>query len=103
MSGLAKRVEMTESPVFKLPESLPSPSELADAWGAVVANAIRLGGAGAERAMAPHVPQPFDPAAPARAFGAFAAHLVTHPSEIIRAQQKATGDWLKPWGPAAPP
>ncbi|MEA3050117.1 MAG: poly[(R)-3-hydroxyalkanoate] polymerase subunit PhaC [Sphingomonadales bacterium] len=92
---------MANDKVFRLPESLPSPSELADAWGAVVANAIRLGGAAAERAMDPHVPQPFDPAAPGRAFGAFAAHLVTHPSEILRAQQKAAGDWMKLWGSAA--
>src|SRR4051794_29461369 len=98
-AGMTKGTKMPESKstVFKLPENLPSPSELADAWGAVVANAIRLGGAAAERAMDPHVPPPFDPAAPARAFGAFAAHLVTHPSEIIRAQQKAAGDWMKLW------
>ena len=45
----------------------------------------------------PHVPQPFDPAAPARAFGEFAAHLWTHPGELIKAQQKAASDWLKLW------
>jgi polyhydroxyalkanoate synthase len=89
------------APVFKLPDHLPSPAELADAWGQVVANAIRLAGASAERAMDPHVPKPFDAAAPARAFGAFAAHLFTHPSEILRAQQKAAGDWMKLWGAAA--
>jgi polyhydroxyalkanoate synthase len=89
------------APVFKLPDHLPSPAELADAWGQVVANAIRLAGASAERALDPHVPKPFDPAAPARAFGAFAAHLLTHPSEILRAQQKAAGDWMKLWGAAA--
>jgi polyhydroxyalkanoate synthase len=87
--------------VFKLPDTLPSPSELADAWGEVVANAIRLAGATAERAADPHVPQPFDPAAPARAFGAFAAHLMTHPSELLRAQQKAAADWTNLWGAAA--
>src|SRR3954468_1765213 len=98
------RGRMSRAPkdsVFKLPESLPSPSELADAWRGVVANAIKLAGATAERAVDPHVPQAFDPAAPARAFGAFAAHLMSHPSELIRAQQKATGDWLKLWGSAA--
>jgi polyhydroxyalkanoate synthase subunit PhaC len=92
---------MADDKVFKLPESLPSPSELAEAWSGVVANAIRLAGATAERAADPHLPKPFDPAAPARAFGAFAAHLVTHPSELIRAQQKAAGDWMKLWGSAA--
>jgi polyhydroxyalkanoate synthase len=89
------------APVFKLPENLPSPAELAEAWGGVVANAIRLAGASAERAMDPRVPKPFDPAAPARAFGAFAAHLLTHPSEILRAQQKAAGDLMKLWSAAA--
>ncbi|MEA2999257.1 MAG: poly[(R)-3-hydroxyalkanoate] polymerase subunit PhaC [Sphingomonadales bacterium] len=92
---------MADTKVFKLPESLPSPSELADAWGQVVANAIRLAGASAERAIDPHVPQPFDPAAPARAFGAYAAHLLTHPGEMIRAQQQAAADWMKLWGQAA--
>ena len=91
----------SRSPVFKLPENLPSPSELADAWSGVVANAIRLAGATAERAADPHVPQPFDAAAPARAFGAFAAHLMTHPGELLRAQQKAAADWMKLWGAAS--
>jgi polyhydroxyalkanoate synthase len=95
---------MTDSPakpVFKLPESIPSPSELADAWGQIVANAIRLGGSAVERAADPHVPQAYDPAAPARAFGAFAGHLFTHPHEMIRAQQKAAADWMTLWGQAA--
>jgi polyhydroxyalkanoate synthase len=92
---------MADDKVFKLPESLPSPSELAEAWSGVVANAIRLAGATAGRAADPHIPQAFDPGAPARAFGAFAAHLVTHPGELIRAQQKAAGDWMKLWGSAA--
>jgi len=97
---MAQNPTSTTSPTFKLPENLPAPSELADAWGQVVANAIRLAGASAERALDPHVPKPFDAAAPARAFGAFAAHLLTHPSELIRAQQKAAGDWMKLWGAA---
>ena len=94
---------MTDTPstVFKLPESIPTPSEIADAWSQVVANAIRFAGSAAERAADPHVPQPYDPAAPARAFGAFAAHLFTHPQELIRAQQKAAADWMQLWGQAA--
>ncbi|HEY0313375.1 MAG TPA: alpha/beta fold hydrolase [Allosphingosinicella sp.] len=95
---------MTDSPanpVFKLPESIPSPSELADAWGQIVANAIRLGGSAVERAADPHVPQAYDPAAPARAFGVFAGHLFTHPHEMMRAQQKAAADWMTLWGQAA--
>src|SRR3954464_4897611 len=90
----------SDSTIFKLPDTLPSPSELADAWSQVVANAIRLAGATAERAADPHVPRPFDPAAPARAFGAFAAHLMTHPGELLRAQQKAAADWTQLWSAA---
>src|SRR3954469_18965731 len=90
---------MTDSPanpVFKLPESFPTPSELADAWGQIVANAIRLGGSAVERAADPHVPQAYDPAAPARAFGAFANHLFTHPHEMIPAHQKAAAVCMQP-------
>jgi polyhydroxyalkanoate synthase subunit PhaC len=93
---------MSESrPVWTLPEKVPSPAELAEAWAGVIANAIRLAGASAERALDPQVPKPFDPTAPARAFGAFAAHLMAHPGELLRAQQKAAGDWMKLWGAAA--
>src|SRR3569623_1096097 len=63
-----------DTKVFKLPETLPSPSELADAWARVIANAVRLGGASAARAANPHVPHAFDPAAPMRAFGEFSGH-----------------------------
>ncbi|MBV9930906.1 MAG: alpha/beta fold hydrolase [Alphaproteobacteria bacterium] len=93
--------ETPTNPVFKLPESIPSPSEIADAWSQVVANAIKLAGTTVERAADPHAPQAYDPAAPARAFGAFAAHLFTHPHELVRAQQKAAADWMALWGQAA--
>ena len=89
------------STVFKLPERVPSPSELADAWGKVVASAVKLAGASAGRAMNPSVPNAFDPSAPARAFGAFAGHLLAHPSQIIEAQQKAAADWMRLWSSAA--
>lgn len=89
------------STLFKLPENLPSPADLAEAWSKVIAGALNLASAGAERALDPHVPQAFDPTAPARAFGAFAAHLFSHPEELFRAQQKATADWMKLWGTAA--
>jgi polyhydroxyalkanoate synthase len=90
-----------ETKVFKLPETLPSPSELADAWARVVANAVRLAGASGERALNPQTPHAFDPAAPARAFAEFSGHLLSHPAELFRAQQKAMGDWMKLWGHAA--
>jgi polyhydroxyalkanoate synthase len=51
--------------------------------------------------MDPHTPQPFDTAAPVRAFGAFAAHMMTHPAELIAAQQKAAADWMQLWQSAA--
>jgi polyhydroxyalkanoate synthase len=89
------------STVFKLPESLPSPADLAEAWSKVVANAVHLATSAATRPLDPHVPQPFDPGAPARAFGEFAAHLWTHPGELIKAQQKAASDWMKLWQSAA--
>lgn len=91
----------TPAPVFKLPEALPNPAELAEAWSKVVANAVHFAASAATRPLDPHVPQPFDPAAPARAFGEFAAHLWTHPGELIKAQQKAASDWLKLWQSAA--
>src|SRR4051794_35102389 len=90
-----------DTKVFKLPETLPSPSELADAWARVIANAVRVAGASAERAANPRVPHAFDPAAPMRAFGEFTGHLLSHPAELLRAQQKAAGDWMKLWGHAA--
>jgi polyhydroxyalkanoate synthase len=93
--------ETPNDPVFRLPETIPSPSEIAEAWSEVVANAIRLAGATAGRAADRPVPQPYDAAAPARAFGAFATHLFTHPHELIRAQQKAAVDWMQLWTRAA--
>ena len=94
---------MTDTPstVFKLPETLPNPADLAEAWSKVVANAVHLATSAAARPLDPHVPRPFDAAAPARAFGEFAAHLWTHPAELVKAQQKAASDWLKLWQSAA--
>jgi polyhydroxyalkanoate synthase len=92
---------MAETTVFKLPENLPDPADLAEAWSKVVANAVRLAGSAATRPLDPQAPQPFDPAAPARAFGEFAAHLLTHPAELLHAQQKAAADWMKLWQSAA--
>jgi len=92
---------MTDSRVFKLPENLPSPADLAEAWSKVIAGALNLGATTAERALDPHVPHAYDPAAPARAFGEFAAHLWSNPAELYRAQQKAASDWMRLWGYAA--
>jgi polyhydroxyalkanoate synthase subunit PhaC len=92
---------MPESSVFKFPDKLPDPRELAEAWAKVVANAVHFAASAATRPLAPHVPQAFDPTAPARAFGEFAAHLWSHPGEIMKAQQKAAADWMKLWQSAA--
>ncbi|HYW15870.1 MAG TPA: class I poly(R)-hydroxyalkanoic acid synthase [Allosphingosinicella sp.] len=87
--------------VFKLPDTLPNPADLAEAWAKVVANAVHLATSAASKPLDSHTPKPFDAAAPARAFGEFAAHLWTHPQELIKAQQKAASDWLKLWQSAA--
>jgi polyhydroxyalkanoate synthase len=90
-----------DTKVFKLPENAPTPTQLADAWSKVVANAIQLAGTSTTRALDPHTPKAFDAAAPARAFGAFAAHLMANPLELFQAQQKAAADWMGLWGHAA--
>jgi polyhydroxyalkanoate synthase len=89
------------SSVWKLPEGAPSPSELAEAWSRVIAGALHLGASAAERAADPKAPAPFDPTAPARAMGEFAAHLWSNPAELMKAQQKAASDWMKLWSGAA--
>jgi polyhydroxyalkanoate synthase len=90
-----------KSSVWKLPAGAPSPSELADAWSRVIAGALDLAGAAAKRAADPKTPAAFDPTAPARAFGEFAAHLWSNPVELIKAQQQAAADWMKLWTGAA--
>jgi polyhydroxyalkanoate synthase len=89
------------SRVWKLPANAPSPTELADAWSKVFAGALNLMSASATRALDPHVPRPFDPAAPVRTFTEFTSHLLTHPAELIKAQQAAAADWMKLWSAAA--
>ncbi|HEY5722008.1 MAG TPA: alpha/beta fold hydrolase [Allosphingosinicella sp.] len=86
---------------WKLPEGAPSPSELAEAWSRVIAGALHLGAKAAERVADPNAPVPFDPTAPARAMGEFAAHLWSNPAELMKAQQKAASDWMKLWTGAA--
>jgi polyhydroxyalkanoate synthase len=89
---------MTDNRVFKLPENLPSPADLAEAWSKVIAGALNLASTAAQRAADPHIPHAYDPAAPARAFGELAAHLAANPAELWRAQQKAAADWMRLWG-----
>jgi polyhydroxyalkanoate synthase len=95
-----KWMEETSS-VWKLPAGAPSPAELADAWSRVIAGALDLAGATAKRAADPLAPKPFDPIAPARAFGELAAHLWSNPVELLKAQQRAASDWMRLWSGAA--
>ena len=79
----------------------PDPARLAEAWSRVMAGTVDVMAASVQRAAGPHVPQPYDPAAPARAFGAFAQHLLTNPAQLLKAQQEAAADWMKLWSAAA--
>jgi polyhydroxyalkanoate synthase len=90
-----------ESRVWKLPTGAPSPSELADAWSKVIAGSLGLMKASTERALSGETPKAFDPSAPGRAFGEFAAHLWQNPQQLLKAQQDAAADWMKLWSSAA--
>jgi polyhydroxyalkanoate synthase len=79
------------------PVTPPDPAKFVEAWARVMAGTVDMMTAQLQRAANPHVPKPYDPAAPARAFGAFATHLLTNPSEILKAQQQAAADWMKLW------
>ena len=56
MTGSRRMPEPTS--VWKLPDRLPSPSELAEAWSRVIAGALDLAGAAATRAADPARPCP---------------------------------------------
>ena len=88
---------MTDSRVWKLPDSAPSPAELAAAWSRVVENAM----AAIEASARPATSVAFDPAAPARAFGEFTMQLWTDPAGVLRATQAANAEWMELWSHAA--
>jgi polyhydroxyalkanoate synthase len=88
---------MTDSRVWKLPDSAPSPAELAAAWSRVVENAVAAIQTGAR----PPSSVAFDPAAPARAFGEFTMQLWTDPAGVLRATQAAASEWMELWSHAA--
>lgn len=79
----------------------PSPAEFAEAWGRVLTGALDLARASATRALDPHVPLPYDPSAPARAFADFFAHLAANPAPLFKAQADAAADWMKLWSATA--
>ena len=88
---------MTDNRVWKLPESAPSPAELAEAWGRVIENGVAAihAGASSSRSVA------FDPTAPARALFVFQAQLWSNPMSVLQASQAAASEWMELWGAAA--
>ena len=86
---------------LKPPEKLPSPADFAEAWGRVLMGAIDLARASVVRAADGHMPLPYDPTAPARAFADYLAGLGRSPGALIRAQQQAASDWMQLWAGAA--
>ncbi len=89
------------SRVWTVPANVPRPTELAEAWARVVTGTVDVMAASATRPLKGQTPLPYDPAAPARAFGGFAAHLLSNPAELLKAQQDAAADWMKLWSNAA--
>ena len=87
--------------ILKPTAELPSPSDFAEAWGRVLTGALDLARATALRAADGQVPLPYDPTAPARAFGEYLARLGRDPGTLVRAQQQAAADWMKLWSNAA--
>ncbi|MGZ8283347.1 MAG: PHA/PHB synthase family protein, partial [Allosphingosinicella sp.] len=88
---------MTDSRVWKLPDSAPQPTELAAAWSRVVENALAAIQAGARSPGS----VAFDPTAPARAFAEFTTQLWTNPVGVLQASQAAAGEWIDLWSRAA--
>jgi len=88
---------MTDSRVWKLPETAPDPAALAAAWGRVIENGLAALQAGAT----PATGLAFDPAAPARAMADFTAQLWSNPLALLQASQAAASEWMELWGAAA--
>ena len=86
---------MTDSRVWKLPESAPSPAELAAAWTRVVENGLAAMQARPASSLA------FDPTAPARAMFDFSTQLWANPMAVLQASQAAASEWAELWGTAA--
>jgi polyhydroxyalkanoate synthase subunit PhaC len=86
---------MTDSRVWKLPETAPDPAELARAWTRVVENGLKAIQARPAASLA------FDPAAPARALFEFQTQLWSNPMAVLQAGQAAASEWMELWGAAA--
>jgi polyhydroxyalkanoate synthase len=88
---------MTDSRVWKLPDSAPDPAALAAAWTKVVENGIAAMRAGASAAPS----LAFDPSAPVRAMADFTVQLWSNPMALLQASQAAASEWAELWGTAA--
>jgi len=88
---------MSDSRVWKLPESAPSPTELAEAWGRVIENGVAAMRAGGK----PSASLAYDPTAPARAMFDFQAQLWSNPLSVLQASQAAASEWMQLWGATA--
>lgn len=88
---------MTDSRVWKLPESAPDPAELATAWTRVIENGVAALAAGAR----PATTFAFDPTAPGRAMADFTAQLWQNPASVLQAGQAAAAEWMEFWTAAA--
>jgi len=86
---------MTDSRVWKLPETAPSPAELAAAWTKVIENGL------AAMQNRPATSFAFDPTAPARAMLDFSAQLWSNPMAVLQASQAAASEWASLWSAAA--
>lgn len=86
---------VTDSRVWKLPESAPDPAELAAAWTRVVENGL------AALCVAPKASLAFDPVAPARAMFDFSTQLWSNPMALLKASQAAAAEWTQLWSGAA--
>lgn len=85
------------SSVFKMPETLPDPAEVADAWAKVAGASVELMKAQAEGLTSPKHPPAYDPFAPATALAAFATQAMANPMGLFQASQKAGAEWLDLW------
>jgi polyhydroxyalkanoate synthase subunit PhaC len=86
---------MSDSRVWKLPESAPDPADLAAAWTRVVENGL------AAMQAAPTASLAYDPTAPARAMFDFTTQLWQNPMAVLQAGQAAASEWIELWGAAA--
>jgi polyhydroxyalkanoate synthase len=86
---------MTDSRVWKLPDSAPSPAELAAAWTRVIGNGI------AALRAPPPASFAFDPTAPARTMFDFTTQLWANPLAVLQASQAAASEWVELWSAAA--